>query len=177
MTRYLTGEPAGSEGILNKLVDDARAGKVKIWHSTLIYTEVRPSQIAKAGYQDMARLVDDMTGVFFPVGPTASILMRAGRMRDYSFMFHTPQKDEKPRVLAVGDSIQFATCLHVKEDRGVDDIVFCTYDDGKSKTYEEKAVSLLRFHEYATAHVSDPDIAAVCNLERRKPWLDQNLLV
>lgn len=175
--RYLTGEPQGCEGILNKLVDEARAGKIKIWHSTLLYTEVRPKFVTKAGYSDMSALIDDMSGAFFPIGPTASILMRAGRMRDFSFLHHSPQKEEKTRVLTVPDSIQFATCLHVKEDRDVSDIVFCTYDDGKGSNYEEKAVSLLRFHEYATAHMSDPDVAAVCSLDRRKPWLEQGTLV
>jgi len=177
ITRYLTGNPPGNEGVLNKLVDEAKAGKLKIWHSTLIYTEVRPKQLAEGGFASMSEFIDDMAGALFPIGPTPSILTRAGRVRDYSYLHHSPQDNEKTRVLSVPDAIQLCTCLHVKEDRGVSDIVFCTYDDGKGKNYEERAVSLLRFHDYATAHVNDPDVAAVCELDRRKPWLEQGALV
>ena len=173
LTRYLTGNPPGYEGTLNKLVDDARGGKIKIWHSTILYAEVRPSQLKAGGFESMADLIDDMAGALFPIGPTPSVLMRAARLRDYSYLHHSPQKTEKSRVLSVPDSIQLCTCLHVKEDRGVSDLVFCTYDDGKGSNYEEKAVSLLRFHDYATAHQGDVDVAAVINLDRRPPWLEQ----
>jgi hypothetical protein len=173
LIRYLTGIPAGDEGVLNALVDEAKAGKVKIWHSTLLYTEVRPSQLAAAGYDQMQDLVDDLAGAMFPIGPTPSILMRAGRIRDYAYLHHSPQKDEKTRVLTVPDSVHLCTCLHVLEDRGVSDIVFCTYDDGKGRNYEEKAVSLLRFEEYAQQHIGDLDVLAVCELTRQKPWHPQ----
>lgn len=177
LTRYLTGVPPGNEGVLNKLIDEARAGKIKIWHSTILYTEVRPKQLKEGGFGSMAELIDDMAGALFPIGPTPSILMRAGRIRDHVFLHHTPQAGEKPRVLTVPDSIQLATCLHVKEDRRVHDLAFCTYDDGKGANYEQKAVSLLRFHDYARAHASDPDVAAVIGLDRRKPWLEHEPMV
>lgn len=174
LTRFLTGYPTGFEGVLAKLVDDARASKVKIWHSTLLYAEVRPSQVVAGGYSEMAQLVDDLAGALFPIGPTPSIMMRASRLRDYQYKHKNPQANEKYRVLSVSDSIQLCTCLHVKEDRGVSDIVFCTYDDGKGgPSHEEKGVSLLRYHDYATAFMDSHDVAAVCDLPRRKPWVDQ----
>lgn len=177
LTRYLTGIPPGFEGTLAKLVDEAKAKKVRIWHSTILYAEVRPDQLAKAGYSEMAELIDALEGALFPIGPTASIMMRASRLRPYAYMHHTPQSQEKTRVLTVPDAIQLCTCLHVKEDRGISDIVFNTYDDGKGKNYEEKAVSLLRFEEYAGAFADDPDVAAVCALTRKPPWLEQPPMV
>ena len=177
LTRYLTGQPTGNEATLQNLVDMAKGGKVKIWHSTILYAEIRPKQFQAAGYSQLQDLVDDLTGAFFPVGPTPSILMRASRIRDFGYLHHTPQKLEKTRVLTVPDAIHLCTCLHIKEDRGVSDIVFCTYDDGKGSNYEEKAVSLLRYHDYATEHMHDPDVVAVCKLERRKPWLEEEKLI
>ncbi|MBK5948733.1 hypothetical protein CH339_19760 [Rhodobium orientis] len=86
------------------------------------------------------------------------------------------QANEKTRVLTVPDSIQFATCLWVKEALGVSDIEFHTFDDGKGKNYEEKAVSLLRFEDYAGHIVDDAEIDSVRRLVRIKPELDQGQL-
>lgn len=99
-------------------------------------------------------------------------------MRDYAFerVAGVRQRDEKSRVLTVPDSIQLATCLHVKEAFGIDDVEFHTFDDGKGSNYEEKAVSLLRFEEYSQHVISDENIAAVCNLVRIKPAMSQGNL-
>ena len=63
-----------------------------------------------------------------------------------------------------------------KEPLGVSDIEFHTFDDGKGKNYEDKAVSLLRLEEYAE-HIDDSDIDAVKRLVRIKPQLAQGELI
>lgn len=113
-----------------------------------------------------------------PVSPNPVILQKAGRLRDHKFESapDVKQANEKTRVLTVPDSIQFATCLWVKEALGVSDIEFHTFDDGKGKNYEEKAVSLLRFEDYAGHIVDDAEIDSVRRLVRIKPELDQGQL-
>ena len=161
---------------MSRLLDEARAGKRKIWYSTILYSELRPSLLTAGGFKNIEELIVELEGVLLPVSPTPPILMRAGRLRDYSFKHHSAQKTEKSRVLTVPDAIQFATCLFVKEALGITDIEFHTFDDGKGRNYEEKAVSLLRFEEYAEHCKDDLNIKAVCELARMKPALAQSNL-
>jgi hypothetical protein len=169
VTRYLTESPKDYVADIGKFISEARAGKHKIWISTILYAEVRPSQLAQKGFRSILDLIDALEGAFFPIGPTPPILLRSARLRDPMFRRAKPQKDERDRVLTVPDSIHLATCLYLKEEMGLSDIEFHTFDDGRGRNYEEKAVSLLRLHEYASHLMSDPDIAAVCSLRRMKP--------
>ena len=172
VTRFLTGEPDTGLGAVRTLIDEAVAGKRRIWISTILYAEVRPSQLAKSGFGSIADLIKDLEGAFLPVSPTPNIMLQAARLRDHSYLSAKPQKDEKSRVLTVADAIQFATCLHIRDNRGCPDIRFHTFDDGKMRNYDEKAVSLLRFEQYATRLMSDPDVVAVCELPRARPHDD-----
>ncbi len=169
LTRYLTESPPDHVSDISKFIAEAREGKFKIWISTILYVEVRPSQLRKKAYGSIEDLISAFEGAFFPIGPTPTILLRAARLRDYSYQRQAPQPGERKRVLTVPDAIHLATCLYVKEALGISDIKFHTFDDGRGSNYEEKAVSLLRFEEYASHLTSDPDVAAVCALERTKP--------
>lgn len=177
VTRFLTGEPDVGLAAVRTLVDEAIAGKRRIWISTILYAEVRPSQLAKAGFGSITDLIDDLEGAMLPVGPNPNIMLQASRLRDHAYLAEKPQRDEKTRVLTVGDAIQFATCLHIRDQRGCPDIRFHTFDDGKTKNYEEKAVSLLRFEQYATRLMDNPDVAAVCELPRARPDSDVSRLL
>lgn len=177
VTRFLTGEPDVGLAAVRTLIDEALAGKRRIWISTILYAEVRPSQLAKSGFRSHTELIADMAGAFLPVSPNPNIMLQASRLRDHAYLSENPQRDEKTRVLTVGDAIQFATCLHIRDNRGCPDIRFHTFDDGKTKNYEEKAVSLLRYEQYATRLMADADVAAVCDLPRSRPDHDIQRLV
>jgi hypothetical protein len=171
IARYLTEIPPNHVPDIAKMILESMSDTPKrlIWFSTILVAEVRPSQLRKKGFGSIEDLMNTLHGVLKPIGPTMPILMRAARLRDHQYLKERPQANEKPRILTVPDSIQLATCLHVKEALGITDIEFNTFDDGKSKNYEEKAVSLLRFHEYAAHLKDDADVAAVCSLNRMKP--------
>lgn len=169
LARFLTEVPPDYLPDINQYILNSRAKKCRIWISTLLYAEVRPSQLKQKNYDNVLDLINALEGSCIPIGPTPPILLRAARLRDYSYRSASPQKGEKTRVLTVPDLIHLATCLHVKEARKRQDIVFHTFDDGKGRNYEEKAVSLLRYHEYATHLQDDLDVVAVCNLTRQRP--------
>jgi len=169
VTRYLTESPMDYVGDIGQFITEARQGKRKIWISTLLYAEVRPSQLSRKGFLSILDMINALEGAFFPIVPTPPILLRAARLRDPMFHRAKPQKGEKDRVLTVPDSIHLATCLHLKEEMGITDIEFHAFDDGRGRNYEEKADSLLRFNEYATHLMSDPDIVAVCSLRKMRP--------
>jgi hypothetical protein len=180
LARHLTQKPPELCGDIARFLDEARAGKRKIWYSTILYAEFNPAFLTGTPFKTLNELIASIEGVMLPIGPTAPIMMRAGRLRGRIFKHHAPQETEKNRVLSVADAIQFATCLYVKETLGISDIEFHTFDDGKGRNYdvtlEEKVVSLLRFEDYAHEHFDDPDIKAVCDLARLKPAMAQGSL-
>lgn len=175
--RFLTGNPDTGLPAMRQLIAEAKAGKRRIWISTILFAEVRPSQLTQAGYNDINALIAEYEGAFLPVGPTPPILLQASRLRDHSYLSKNPQRSEKSRVLTVPDAIHLATCLHIKTSRNCPEIRFHTYDDGRGSNYEEKAVSLLRFHEYATRLMDYPDVVEVCDLPRVRPEMDVERLI
>jgi hypothetical protein len=180
LIRYLTQVPADLVGDMAKILDEAKAGKRKIWISTILFAEFRPALLNEnSRFKTIQELISEMEGVLRPVTPNMEITLRAGRMRNHSFIrpIGVRQATEKGRVLTVPDSIQLSTCLFVKEALGIDDIEFHTFDDGKGKNYEEKAVSLIQFEDYAK-HITDcDDVEAVRKLVRIKPALQNTQLV
>lgn len=180
LIRHLTQVPPELTADMAKLLDEAKAGKRKIWVSTILFAELTPSHLnERTRYKTVDDLVAEMESVLLPVTPNIEITLRAGRMRRHTFYRpdNERQHNEKNRVMSVPDAIQLATCLFVKEALGVSDIEFHTFDDGKGSNYEEKAVSLLRLDAYAK-HITDcPDIEAVRKLDRLKPQFQQSPLV
>ena len=157
------------------MLHEAKSGKKRIYHSTILYAEMRPKLLKSGGFNSVGDLIADMEAVLLPIGASPNIMMMAGRLRDH-FFYRAPgvrQKDEKNRVMSVPDAIQLATCLHLKHDRGVSDIEFHTFDDGRGKNYEERAVSLLSLHEYSGHLQGHEDIDKACALTRIKPKLEQ----
>jgi hypothetical protein len=142
-----------------------RAGKRQIWMSSILLAEIRPSMTTG----NIVTLHRALESEFNLVGPSPDIMKRAARLRDHSFKHYAPQATEKSRAMSVADAIHLATCLHIKEARGRTDIRFQTFDDGKTKNYEEKGVSLLRLEEYAKHLMEHADVKAACELIREKP--------
>jgi hypothetical protein len=180
LIRFITQNPPELIGDMSKILDDARSKKRKIWISNILFAEFRPSLLAaNSKFTSMDEFISDIEGVLFPIAANMEIVLQAARMRDH--VFHRAedvrQATEKNRVLTVPDSIQLSTCLFVKEAYGISDIEFHTFDDGKGKNYEDKAVSLLSLENYAEHITTCPEIEAVRNLTRIKPALSSTLLI
>lgn len=171
LARWLTDKPIGFKADLSAFLDDAKSGKIKIYHSTILYAEVRPSLLKPGGFSSVTKLIADMQSVLFPVAASAPIMQLAGSIRDHHFRRPdgVRQVNEKDRIMTVPDAIQLATCIHLRDDQGVSDIEFHTYDDGRSRTYEEKAVSLLKLEDYARHLSAFPDVQRAITLPRMKP--------
>jgi hypothetical protein len=58
--------------------------------------------------------------------------------------------------------------IHVRDEMGVADIEFHTFDDGKSGP-KPRSLSLLSYHKYAEHLQHDTDVKAVCDLPRMLP--------
>lgn len=167
--RYLTGVPPTNVPDIDLFLAEAKAGKRRIYISSMMVPEVKPYQLKNKNYDNFQHLLDAMQDAFVIRNPNMNILMQAARLRNYQYYPQQMQATEKKRVLTGMDAVHLATCLYVRDVEKVLDIVFHTFDDGKSKNYEEKAVSLLNFEKFATHLRGDPDVDAVCNLTRCRP--------
>ena len=167
--RYLTGTPLGHHADIDLFLSEAMQSKRTIYVSSMMVPEVKPHQLRLQGFNNFQDLVNAYQGAFTIINPNMNILMQAARLRDYSYYPEKMQKNEKKRVLAGMDSVHLATCLYVRDVLGVQDIVFHTFDDGKGKNYEEKAVSLLNYQNFCKHLSNDPDVLAVCALPRQRP--------
>lgn len=169
IARYLTENPIDLVADIALFLDEAKAGKYKIFMSTMVMAEVKPYQLQQKGFQDFQKLIDDIQSAAVLIGPTPSILMRSARLQEHLYHRTPKDPDENNRVLTGMDAVHLATCLHLKESQGVKDIVFHTLDDGGSSNSRPKSVSLLQFEKYAVHLQNDPDVKAVCDLWRCKP--------
>jgi predicted nucleic acid-binding protein len=167
LIRYLFENPPELVPDIAKFLDEAKSGLRRIYMSTMVIAEIKPYQLQQKGFQDFQELYDDMQAALHLIGPTPPILMQAARLQNYVYHRTPKQHDEKNRVLGGMDAIHLATCLHLRDVRGVTDIDFHTFDDGGGNT-KPKNVSLLGFELYAQ-HINDPDVKAVCNLARMLP--------
>jgi hypothetical protein len=131
--------------------------------------EVRSSWLNGKGYDSFQDFVADFEGALNLIGPTPSILMQAARLRGHSYHRTPKQSAEKNRVMSGMDAVHVATCMYLRDFLGISDIEFHTFDDGKGKNYEERAVSLLNFQDFSVHVANDPDVAMLCKLPRIKP--------
>jgi hypothetical protein len=169
LTRYLIENPIDLVADIAKFLDEAQAGKRRIYMSTMVMTEIKPYQLQQKGFQDFQQLYDDIQAGVFLIGPTPPILMQSARLQEH--LYHRTPKDpnEKDRVLTGMDAVHLATCLHLRDVQGLKDIVFHTFDDGGGSNNRPRNVSLLSFEKYAEHLMNDPDVKAVCDLPRLRP--------
>lgn len=167
--RYLTGNPPDNVADIDLFLSEAKARKRRIFISSMMVAEVKPHQLRLKNYGNFQDLVEAMQDAFTIINPNMNILLQAARLRDHQYYPKEMQANEKKRVMSGMDSVHLATCLFVRDVMQVSDVVFHTFDDGKGKNYEEKAVSLLNFHKFCEHVASDCDVDAVCKLDRCKP--------
>lgn len=167
--RFIAEEPGDEyvERILRHL-EDADKQKTNIYFSSVIFAE---GQLAGGKPDRQDRLEGDLRKLGNVIDPVPDIMKMAGRLRTHSYR-------EKPtgskrvgnaRTLSLGDAIYLATAIWLKEMAGEKNLVFHTFDDGKTKTNGERFTPLLSFDKWCDGIEDDTDIAAIIRLKRVKP--------
>lgn len=169
LIRYLTRQPREQINEIRTHLAEAKESKKRMFMSSMVIAEIKPSHLNAGGLHSFQDFVDDLEGALNVVSPSVPILMRASRLRDFSYYQTPQQKNEKTRVLSGMDAVHLATCIHVRDVLGVKDIEFHTFDDGRGTNYEQKAVSLLRYNQFSRHITSDADVRAVCDLPKLLP--------
>ena len=166
--RYLTGGNPYYQDI-KQYLEEARDGSVVIHASTVLMAEVKPSHLTASGYGDFADFLKDFEGAFSWIDPTPDILQWCAAVRDFNYPNPAKDPGAKSRVLGLGDAIHLLSCVYAKEVLGVQDIVFHTMDDGKTRGAEGKCVPLLSFHKWVEGIPKNAHTPKICALPRHLP--------
>ena len=84
------------------------------------------------------------------VTPDPNAMLRVARLRDAKWQMPGDGPEGKPRRMSLGDAMQVASALWVKEAIGVPDLEFLTFDDWCSDGSERgDRLCLLHLQDYA----------------------------
>lgn len=125
-------------------LDEARAGKCRIYTSSLVFAEVLPSTLKNSGIGSFQDFVEDFQGSIIVVDASPIVTQLAGRLRDLPYR----RGQSTARRLATPDAIMLASCLHINDAVGIRVAAFHTFDDGKARGAEGRSVPLLSYHEW-----------------------------
>jgi hypothetical protein len=172
LLRHARGESGESKRDLETILTEAAIGKRRLWASSLLFAELRPSAFVPSRFPTLSEFVRYLRSIAIFVTPDPSTMLRAGRLRDVKWQrpaaFRLP--GEAPRFLSMVDAIQLSSALWVKETAGVANLEFIAFDDRVGDEPESGAsLSPLRLQDYTDA--IDSDGMAAIRLARAEPVL------
>lgn len=149
-----------------KYLEEAKAGEVKIFTSTIASAEVLPGQLVRVG--TFEEFLQDFHGAVTPIDPTPNVMRLSGSLRDL------PYKKGKSanRRLGTPDAIILATAIHLQDDYGIKLDAFHTFDGGGKKDADgHGAIPMLGFETWCEGFNSGQAALAarVIALPRKRP--------
>ena len=178
LLRHARTELGDSERDLETILTEAATGKRRLWVSSILFAELRPSAFVPGRFPTLREFVRYLRAIAVFVTPDPNTMLRAGRLRDVKWQRPAALRrpDEKPRFLSMIDAIQLASALWVKETAGVADLEFLAFDDRVADDAESGArLSLLRLQDYTNDMAIDSDVMAAVRLARAEPVLQHAL--
>ena len=163
--RHASGDSGEGEQQIETILAKAAVAKRRVWISSILFAELRPSMFIPGRFATLFELTRYFRSLATFVTPDPNIMLRAARLRDIKW-----QRPQKP--MSLGDAIQIASALWVKEAIGVSDLEFLTFDDnGHDDARVAGRLSLLRLQDYADGAHANSDVMAAVRLTRVEPFL------
>jgi hypothetical protein len=164
--RHASGDSGEAEAQVETILTKAVVAKHRVWISSILFAELRPSMFIPGRFGNLFELTRYFRSLATLVTPDPNIMLRAARLRDVKW-----QRSQKP--MSLGDSIQIASALWVKEALGVPDLEFLLIDD-EPRTDEARGGlchSTVRLQDYADNAHANSDAKAAALLKRVQPAL------
>jgi hypothetical protein len=175
LLRHAAGESGASERDIETILTDAAVGKRRLWVNSILLAKLKPSAFVSDPFRSIVEFASYLRTIATFVTPDPNTMLRAARLCDVEWARPADlrQPDEKPWRLALGDAIQLASALWVKEAVGVADLEFLAFDDQESEVAGAagRRLSLLRLQDYTDDQPIDPDALAAVQLTRVEPVL------
>ncbi len=170
--RHANGDSGEAEHHIETILTEAAVSKRRVWVSSVLFAELRPSTFVPGRFATLFELMRYIRALATLVTPDPNAMLRVARLRDAKW--HLPgdgdEAEAKPTTMALGDAMQIASALWVKEAIGVPDLEFLTFDDWCSRDGKPgNRLCLLHLQDYAVDTGSNADVKAAMRLTRLEP--------
>jgi predicted nucleic acid-binding protein len=152
---------------IQQYLDETKRGLVRIYTSTLVLAEVVPSAIKRPEIGSFQDFLADFQGSIVLIEANPNIMHMASVMKDLPYR----KGDSRKRRLGTVDAVMLASCLYQRDTIGVPIAEFHTFDDGKAKGLDGKAIPLLSYQEWCEGFDTAQRLSSrsVIELTRRRP--------
>lgn len=169
--RWLNATPPEYLDHIEKHLEEASSGSVEIYISTITLAEIKPSNMGKSGLTPL-QVLSAVSSSFVPIDTSPDIMSLAGYLRDQTYRHVDGPLERAPtRPLGLGDAIQLATAVALREEFGVQNLTLHTFDEGKKKDGIEgkKCVPLIGLENWCRDLEDNEEIQRVLSVPRKKP--------
>ena len=171
--RHASGASGEAEEHIDKILTQAAVAKRRVWVSSILFAELRPSIFVHGRFDTLQGLTRYIRSLTTLVTPDPNTMLRVARLRDAKWQRRASVRGagEKPRMMSFTDAVQIASALWVKEAGGVTDLKFLMFDDWSSDDANGGGrLSLLRLQDYAEDARASSDVMAAVRLTRIQPF-------
>jgi hypothetical protein len=170
--RHASGASGEAEEHIERILTQAAVAKRRVWVSSILFAELKPSMFVPGRFDTLERFTRYIRSLATLVTPDPNTMLRVARLRDAKWQRPASVRaaDERPRMMSLGDAIQIASALWVKEAGGVTDLKFVMFDDlSANEARGGGRLSLLRLQDYAEDARANSDVMAAVRLTRIQP--------
>jgi hypothetical protein len=163
--RHATRDSGEAEQQIEAILTKDVVAKRCVWISSILFAELRPSMFVPGRFATLFELTRYLRSLATFVTPDPNIMLRAARLRDAKWQrpHAVGPADEKP--MSLGDSIQIASALWVKEAIGVPSLEFLMLDPSRTEETTGGRLSRVRLQDYADKPQSISDAKAAVRLK------------
>jgi hypothetical protein len=169
--RHANGASGDAEQHIETILTEAAVHKRRVWVSSVLFAELRPSTFVPGRFFTLLELTRYIRALATLVTPDPNAMLRVARLRDAKW--HLPSEREgegKPHPMGLGDAMQIASALWVKEAIGVPDLEFLTFDNWCApEGAAGNRLCLLHLQDYAVDMGGNADVKAAIRLTRLEP--------
>jgi hypothetical protein len=170
LLRHASGDSGEGEQRIETILTKAVVAKRRVWVSSLLFAELRPSRFVPGRFATLFELTRYLRSLATFVTPDPNTMLRAARLRDAEWGGAARRADEKSRSLSLSDAIQIASALWVKEAVGVPDLKFLMFGDWSSKEAGSgRRLSLLSLQDYTAEAKANSGARAAVLLPTARP--------
>lgn len=144
---------------IGQFLDDASAGRVTIYCSTITIAEITRASLIRRGSNTFEDFVRDFGDQVVQITPDPRAMRLASHLRSLSYT-----KAGASRTLQTPDAIHLATALQLTDSYGVDLTAFHSFDKGN-----RGGIPIVGFEQWCDGCGDDPVVKKVIGMVREYP--------